>query len=397
MSTETSTRPTRDHASLVSYAQIGVYGWVLYAFGPSVPLMRDDEHTTNALASLHGTLFAIGGIFVALSGPRLAIRFGRGQCLRMGSAFTALGLVVYCSGLPLQVTYLGAFLLGIGLGFVIVFANAHINAHQGTAAPSALAEANTFGAVSGMIAPIALGIGVAIGWGWRPGMLVAAVAAIILEFARGSLTSFNDGEESDYKIPERTPLPRRYWLACATLALLVGVEFCLVLWSSELLRARTGMGAGAAALSVTAVVAGMAIGRATGSVATRRFNPEKLLVFVILLALVGFLLAWSGSNTAVVLAMLVVTGCGVGMHWPLGIARAVRASGNHADVAVAYACALTGTSAAIAPFVLAWASDSFGITTAFAVIPLLLIGALILVRVNGVPFDASSAAPTDAH
>ena len=59
--------------------------------------MRDDEHTTNALASLHGTLFAIGGIFVALSGPRLAIRFGRGQCLRMGSAFTALGLVVYCS------------------------------------------------------------------------------------------------------------------------------------------------------------------------------------------------------------------------------------------------------------------------------------------------------------
>ena len=71
-------RPLHDRASLVTYAQVTVYGWFLYSFGPSVPLIRDDEGTSNSTAALHGTLFSLATVVVALAGPRIVARLGRG-------------------------------------------------------------------------------------------------------------------------------------------------------------------------------------------------------------------------------------------------------------------------------------------------------------------------------
>ncbi len=53
-------RLVHDRITLLLYAQLGVWGFFLYGFGPVVPLLRDEQGVSAALASLHGTGLAVG-------------------------------------------------------------------------------------------------------------------------------------------------------------------------------------------------------------------------------------------------------------------------------------------------------------------------------------------------
>jgi len=162
-------------------------------------------------------------------------------------------------------------------------------------------------------------------------------------------------------------------------------------WSSEVLRERGGTTASVAALGVTAVVGGMAVGRAAGASLTRRVDTARLFQAVILLSLIGTVATWLSSWPPAMFATLFVTGVGLGLHWPLGIARSVRASGHHADVAVSRAVLITGLASGIAPFVVGAVADRVGVVTAFLVVPVLLGVALVTARAFRVPADGLPA------
>jgi len=379
-----STRPLHDRPSLVTYAQVAVYGWFIYGFGPSIPLLRDEQGLSSSVAALHDTAFAAATIIVGVFGTRIAHTIGRGRALRYGGILVAIGLSLYCAGHGLAVSLSGAVILGFGAGLLIVFANAHLTAHQGSAAPAALAEANMLAALAGMIAPLALGIGVAIGWGWRPGLLVAALGYVVIEFFRGPTNYFNDDPTLDHDEEPELPLRRPFWFAILALVFLVSAEFCLVFWSSDLLHTRGGVERGMAAASLTAVVAGMAVGRGVGSIFAQRFNPERLLQLVIALAGVGIILAWATTSTTVIVIGLFIAGLGIAMQWPLGMSRAARASDNQSDRAASYAAVAAGIAGGTAPFILGALSDRMGIELAFLVAPAALVIAFAIVTVSPV-------------
>ena len=54
------------------------WGYFLYGFGPVVPLLRDEQGVSAALAGLHGTALAVGIVFGGMLFPPLARRFGPG-------------------------------------------------------------------------------------------------------------------------------------------------------------------------------------------------------------------------------------------------------------------------------------------------------------------------------
>ena len=71
-------RLTRDRTTWLIYAQLGLWGFFLYGFGPVVPLLRDEQGTSAAVASLHSTAIAVGallgGALFAPTGPPLRPR-----------------------------------------------------------------------------------------------------------------------------------------------------------------------------------------------------------------------------------------------------------------------------------------------------------------------------------
>ncbi len=380
----------RDRLTWLTFAQLAVYGYFLYGFGASVPLLRDELGVSNAVSGLHGTALATGSVLAGAAFARLVARAGRAATLRIGLVGLAAGVLVYCLSPVLPMTLGGALLCGFFGSVVVTGTVVVLGAHHGPAGPAAISEANAVAAGMGLLAPLLVGAGVSAGLGWRPGILFAAVLAatvwlVSVRRARGAAASpapvgeplaragGSASGDGDGDLPGS--LPARYWLAWLVLVLCIGVEFCLTFWAADGLRERTGASPAVATAGVTAVVAGMFAGRIVGGRVALRVGSRRLLLGALALGAVGFAAFWLSTATVAALAGLVLAGLGIALHFPLGAARAVAASGGRPDLAAGRVSWAAGVASGVAPFGLGAAADHVGTHTAFLLVPALLAAA----------------------
>jgi fucose permease len=257
--------------------------------------------------------------------------------------------------------------------------NAFLLDHQGAAGPATLTEANALSSVAGLLGPLAVGAGAATVLGWRAGLLVAGAGLILVEVWRGRrVGEFGRAGSAAHAEHRSQPLPRRIYWTFALIMCFLGTEFSMVYWSADLLRERAGFGPAAAAAALATVTGGMAVGRYTGSRLARTISGERLLRISVVIALVGFALTWAPTMGAVILVGMCVTGLGLGVQWPLGVSRAVGASGGMTDRAAALCSVFGSVAIASAPFMLGALSDRIGFHAAFLIVPLLLATALVI-------------------
>ena len=204
------------------------------------------------------------------------------------------------------------------------------------------------------------------------------IALVVIEILRGRNADVygTRGLAAHEDAPGR--LPRRVLWSLALVMCFLGAEFCLTFWGADLLRERCGFGPAAAAAALGSITGGMLLGRLWGARLTQSMPTERVLKLSIVVALVSFTLAWAVTWWPAVLLGLLLTGVGIGVHWPLGVARAVRASGGMTDRASASASIAGSISIAVAPVALGVLSDTVGFHVAFLLVPLLLVTALVI-------------------
>jgi predicted MFS family arabinose efflux permease len=383
--TRVATRPDRDRPTWIAYVQLAFWAWFLYAFGATQALLRDEQGTSRSVASLHGTALALGGLVGALLTAKAVARWGRGVIMRVSSIAAAASILVYTwPGAPPSVTMAGAALCSFFGTFLLISINAFLLDYQGAAGPASLTEANALASFTGLVGPLAIGLGAATVAGWRWGAWVVVVALLAVEVWRGRhIAVFGTRGLAQHEAEGgrfRSPV---YW-SLGVIMCFLGAEFSLTFWGADLLRERCGFGPAAAAASLASVITGMFIGRVWGSRLAQRMPSDRLLKASIVFALVSFVLAWAFTYWPVVLLGLLLTGVGISVHWPLGVARVVRASGGMTDRASAAASIAGSISMAIAPFALGTLSDTIGFHVAFLLVPTFLAVALVILVVRPV-------------
>jgi fucose permease len=384
------TRPVRDRATLLAYVQLGLLGWFVYGFGASLTLLRDDEGLTRTAASILSIALAGGGVLGSLSAAPVVRRWSRGLMLRVGSFLVAVGALIYVSDGPLWLVAAGPFLGSLGASYCAVGVSAFLEARQGAAADASLAEANLIGSVAALVGTLAIGIGATTILGWQAGLVLLAVIAVMLEVIRGrDLTPFDVGTAMESR-RDAPRLPGLVWWAVLTLILLTSVEITLLQWGPDLLRERGGFEAGAASATIAAIVIGMIIGRLVGSRLVERVSSELVFGGSILFAAAAFAYTWLVSGAVPLIIGLVLIGIGIGMHFPLGIGRAMRASLGQPDRAAGWTSAGIGVMSGVAPFALAALADAWGVHQAFAVMILFFAASFALLLWKRVPEDVST-------
>jgi predicted MFS family arabinose efflux permease len=366
----------RDRFTWLAYGLLSVFAYFLYGFGPVVPLLLREQHTSRGVAGLHGTALAVGGVFTGLLAAWAVRRFGRQATVWTavaGLSAAMLGFAVaHALWATLALTVVAAA-FGTLLGTVTMAA---LSAHHGPATgPAALSEGNALAAGIGLLAPLVVGGTVAAGWGWRPGLAVLVPLAIALVlFLR-------------VPVPDAQPvpvsatsgrLPRTYWLAWWCLLCTASVEVCLNLWVADVLRAHSGASEGAATAALSAVVGGMCLGRLVGSRLLLRWAAPRVLLGAIGISAAGFALFWLAPVPWLAVAGLVVLGLGDSVHFPLGIALVVAHSGGQPDRAVARSSYAAALAFGVSPFALGVIADRVGPHTAFLLVPAFLVGAATL-------------------
>ncbi|MGC4893251.1 MFS transporter [Micromonospora sp. DT31] len=404
-------RLTRDRITWLAYAQLGLWGFFLYGFGPVVPLLRDEQGTSAAVAGLHSTGIAVGALVGGALFAPIARRFGRGPAIWLGLTGVAVGVTGLGLLHPLPATIAAVAVVATAGMFVISGVNVVLTARHGRAAPAALTEANAACAGMGILAPLVIGAGVDSGVGWRPAMavevgLITVLAAVALTFrvrlpkrapaaaaagapvpATTSVSALpvsapagapeivdsrrSGGATETARDPDadRRRLPRAYWIAWVLMSVTGSIEVCLSLWTADVLRTHSGLSAGGASAAVAAIVCGMFVGRAVGGRAALRWPPVPLLLGALAVSLAGFALFWASPVGWLAVIGLVVLGLGNALHYPLAISIALAVAGPAADRAAGWSAYSMAVGFGIAPVALGWVADGVGPHLAFLLLP----------------------------
>src|SRR6266702_792265 len=214
------------------YVLLAIYGYFLYGFGPSVPLLRDELGVSHAVGALHATALSVGAVVGGLAGERIVSAIRRRGVLWLGTGLLCVGVVGYTSVRVLAVTLTSAMVCSLAGTLVLNGVNATLMDRHRRGGPAALSEANAGAGAAGILAPLAVGSAVAIGLGWRAGLLVTLVlaAGAVVAFRGVRVPEPASIDPADHPGGARS-LPRRFWVTWLVLVCVVGVEFCLALWS----------------------------------------------------------------------------------------------------------------------------------------------------------------------
>lgn len=407
-------RLRRDRFTLTLDGVFVTWGWLLYSFNPSVPLLAAELGVSNAQAGLHGTAMAVGAVLAAAVTPRAVLRLGRRTALVAACVLLGAGIGLLVSGWTLPVTLTGMVVVALGGNVAISAAQAGLVLHHGRTASAAVTEANGVGSGVGLLGPLAVGACVAAGWGWRPAVAVTAVLALATAVAARLLPTVGalgrpgahgragagaggdasraepvgpvagrgraDAADSTAGPPATDPadaaqasrtaravVASRWFLVTVVAAL--ALENATTYWATDLVRDRTGAGAGIATATTAGLVAGMTLIRFVVGPLSLRTSPARLLAASFGVAVAGWAVLWTATSASVALAGLFLAGLGYGAQYPLGIALLLGASGGATDAAQARATVGGGVAIGLAPFLLGALADAVGPHTAFLVVP----------------------------
>lgn len=393
----------RDRLTWLAYLMLGYYGYLINGIGPSLPGLRDDLGIGFGVASLHGSLFAVGMIAAGLLGDRVIGRAGRRPSFWAAATGMAAATWVLASAGTLALTLPAALAMGTVGSLLIVLIPAVLSDSHGVRRSTAFAEANSISSAAGAVAPIVIGAAIFAGLGWGPGLAVApTILLVVLAVAFGS-TPFPPpvaarspaGAPAGGGPPDGRPVPlgAAFWRHWLTLVLVVAVEFCMVFWAADYLRTVVGLAPAAAAASVATFLAGMVLGRAVGGRIALRMAADRMLVRALLLAGAGFAVFWSTGLPVPSVVGLALTGLGIAMLYPLSLALAVGAASGRSDRAAARTTLGSGVAVGLAPLVLGWSADLVGLRLAYLLVPVLLVLAYATVRVGPRPGSPPRPAP----
>ena len=383
----------RDHVTAAGYVVLGTWAWFLYGFGAILPLLRDEEGISRSTLGLHSLALASGGVVSgALAVPLIRLVRRRG-CFAIGAGLVCVGVLLLVALRSPVLTIIAAGITGIGGSMLVNTAVPALSDHHGGTGATAISEGNAFAAGVGLLAPTAVGLTVGLGWTWRPAALVVvplAAALILLVRRVPPGTPAVDGVPGERASAGEGGLPGLARVLLLMVVLCVGIEFCCTAWSADLLRQRTGVSQGTASAGVTAVVAGMAIGRVIVGRLALRYSPRRLLLGALTLTVVGWVITWVPTQPVLVIAGLAVTGLGIAAHYPLGAALLYAAAPGQADRATSRMSLGIAVAAGGAPFALGAVADATSTHTAFIAVPLLvtaasaaLAGAVTMTRAPG--------------
>ncbi|HEX5549097.1 MAG TPA: MFS transporter [Ktedonobacterales bacterium] len=370
----------RERLTWASYWMLGYFAFLEAILGPLMLFIRSDLRLSYTLASLHFSAFALGAVVMGIFADRLTRRWGRRAAFWGGGIGMAAGALLVALSPVAASTILGAFMMGLLGGLLIITLQAALADRHQRFSSVALTEANVFASGFAFLAPLLVGLVTGAELSWRLA-LFPILALLVVTGLRYWSVPFPEHAAAHHEPAKaaggRARLPLAYWAFWLLIALETGAEWSVVYWGASFLASDSPLSKADAATAMAAFFLAMLIGRIIGSRLTRAFPGLLVLATSLGIALVGFPLFWLVPLPLVRVMGLFIVGLGLANVYPLGVALATGAAPGQADRASARLSVAAGLSALIAPFILGALADHIGIGQAFGIaIPLLLLALL---------------------
>lgn len=368
----------RNRFTWLAYLSLAVYGYFLNVLGPITPFLKDELSLSYTVSSFHFTAFAVGILLIGVAGHILIQRIGQQSSLWLGLFGMSLSVVLLVTGKNPLITIGACFLMGWIGSLILAIVPAALSEQHGDSKAVALSEANVISSILATSAPLLVGwFADSIGWRWSLGLIALVPIIMFVGLGRNSSSTVSAVSGS---VQASKALPWLYWVYWVAIVLAVSVEFCMVFWSADYTEQVLGLIKADAARSVSLFLGAMIVGRALGSRLVQRFSTRAVVLVAIVIAALGFLLFWVGTNILLSLSGLFVVGLGVASLYPLILSLAISAAEGNTVQAGARATLASGTAILALPLLLGRIADAVEIRTAYGVVLVLLISLFLIIQ-----------------
>ena len=368
----------RDSLFWTVAGQATILNFFLGGFGPSQPLLREEQGTSLTVAGLHGTMMGIAAIIAGFIHPKLNHKYGRRNTSWLGLLIFTIGLPFFALGPSVQITLSAVLFSCVGFNFVILNMVTLLSHHYPETPDLAVSQSNGINAVGFVFGTVLVGTLASIGISWRAGLLLCIPAAFALYFyGRDKII---DNQNSD--APRQSgKLSIKFWIAWFGFFTTISSEFSTSFWSAALLSDRTGATAAFSTLCVAALGTGFGIGRWYIPIWMRKTTLDVRLKTILTIQFISFMLFWLSHNLVFSLVMLLFVGIGISGQFPMTTVRLIKLSDGKPDLAMGKSAYAAGLAIALAPFLLGFFGDHIGISKAYLMVPVLIalsFGAILL-------------------
>lgn len=375
----TRLRITRDRTTISLFAFFCSFGWFMLGFSPTVPIIAAELQISNGVAALLGPALACGMLGGALLISPATAWLGRRRVFFIASLVLMIGLLGLFFSTAFSTTLVATFISALGAESIIASVLPGLAIHHGPAAPAALSEGSALAAITGLVAPLAVGFSVSSGLGWQVGI---GCTVALLALANGLLATVRGGATLDGRKSKSTSETRdsgsgkftaQFWLVWVACISGIALEFSILFWVPALFAEHAGMDLALATSAASALVLGELVSRFTSSRLSLRMPVRSLLFIAFGVTALGWLTLWLATVPWLAIGGLFVAGLGIGPLQPLTASTLYLKAKGRETVAQARVSIAQALAIGLFPFVLGGMSDVVGTFYAFLVIPVLVL------------------------
>ncbi len=356
-----------------AYVDQTAVSYSFYVVGAATAFVAVALSLSETEAGLHSSAMAVGMIVAGLAGDRFDGSAGVRRVHLAAMALLAVSLVGLALAPALAVSLAAALGIGLGAGTMFGHVNQTLGAGGGASARVQLTRGAFVAKVSQLMAPVAIGIGIALGFDWQFVILpVLVLLGLLFVWSRSDGT----GAAAHVQLGR---LPWAYWLPWMLTVSVIGLEFFVVVWGGTLVGEKTGVSLADATLTISAFIAGMIAGRAVMSVrAMGRLAPMLVIRAGIVLTFGAVLLLWLSGSYLLSVVGMAVAGFGVGILYPACASMALAAAPDQPAAASSRLTLAAGLAILVAPLLLGVIADLSDIGSAWLLVPAVCAGVLLL-------------------
>jgi MFS family permease len=365
---------------LACYVAFAALGWFLNGFGSILPELEDDiGERASIYPLLPGAVLLVWGLIVVRRHRGIDGPSNHALGVIAGSIALAVGLVVMGITRWLAVSAIGALAASIAAAYLIRLLPAVLATIRAEDTERVMMRSNAYSSVAALVAPLAVGLSIAVGTGWLPGMAIpigiAAVAVVIT--ARPSLADPPPVRPVEHDLEpsvEIVPPLRAWWREFTVLGVSIMIEFCFVYFAATFLHDELDLSTAAAAAGAGA----WGIGMATGRFAVSTWPPPRTVLPSVVGIAIGFVMLWGVPNAAVAIAGIGVAGLGASPLYPSRLTALLDRFPSSPHEGSARGSLASGAALMAAPALMAGMRAISDVRMAYLAIPVLLVVLLAL-------------------
>lgn len=373
-----------------------------YAFVMTLPQASENElarsfNVLNASLSRMFRLFVLGFLAAAISGGWFSDRFGKINMVAIGCGLMALGMFLFYRSQSFVFLPYAAAIAGFGGGLAEIGGTSALSdIYSGAKRTSMMNFSQVIFSAGAVTQPLVFAKILQMGYGWKPGYIIAVGLCIIALGAAGFATTLGN------KTGPSEHTARVNWLQIAknrtvmrlsiSLLFYIGAELGVASWLANFLEKSLHATPSVAAGSVALLWIGVGVGRWIATFLTKYLSDMLLIrwsMALSTLAAIGLVVAKTPVEG---ISMAFILGLPMGPIWPTIMSRAGYVFQAQSSTVIGIVASTGCIGGALMMSLIGITSDSIGIRNALWIaVASLIIGLIVIMTDDGEVNDSAAA------